>query len=150
MRRGNGIMTTGKKTNLHTFFRFRLEISGITVAIISEVTGLPPEAETKHKEKDVNTDVHRLPKKIKYQPLTLKRGITNSMDLWTWYNGTGSGKIERKDGAIVMLDAAGEDAWRWNFTGAYPVQWAGPDFKADSSAIAFESVTLEHHGLWKG
>ena len=40
----------------------------------------------------------------------------------------------------------------WNFKNAYPVKWTGPEFRADSNSIAFESVELVHEGLsrWEG
>ena len=131
-------------------FRFRLEINGISVAQVSEVTGLSIETETEsYEEGGINDFVYQLPKKTKYQPLTLRRGITCAEDLWGWYNDVRSGTFERKNGAIVLIDATGNDTWRWNFIEAYPVKWAGPDFKAESSTIAFEAVTLAHHGIWK-
>ncbi len=144
-------MATGIKPDPFMVFRFRVEIGGITVARVSEVTGLSLETEIEpYEEGGVNTMVHQLPKRTKYQPITLKRGITDAGELWDWYRDVISGKFERKDGAIVLMDNRGMDRWRWNFTGAYPVKWTGPDFKADSSTIAFESVMLAHHGIWRG
>ena len=35
----------------------------------------------------------------------------------------------------------------WDFKEAYPVKYTGPDFRADSGAVAFESVELAHRGL---
>lgn len=132
-------------------FRFRLEIGGITIAQVSEVTGLSLEtAADPCEEGGVNTFVHQLPKKTTYQPITLKRGITGGGELWQWYNDVKSGTFERKNGAIILMDVTGKDLWRWNFIEAFPVKWIGPDFKADSNSIAFESVTLVHHGIRKG
>jgi phage tail-like protein len=48
------------------------------------------------------------------------------------------------------MDVTGEDTWRWNFFDAYPVKWTGPDFRAETNAIAFETVALAHHGIRKG
>jgi len=30
------------------------------------------------------------------------------------------------------------------------VKWSGPDLKADSGTVAFESVTLAYHGISRG
>jgi phage tail-like protein len=145
------MMATAKKPYPYTSFRFRLEIAGITVALVSEVTGLALETEVEaYEEGGVNDYVYQLPKKTKYQPLTFKRGITDAGDLWKWYQDVRSGTFERKDGAVILMDVTGEDKWRWNFSRAYPIKWTGPDFKAESSTIAFESVTLAHHGIKKG
>ena len=144
-------MTTGQKPYPYTSFRFRIEIAGITIAQVSEVTGLVFETETEpYEEGGVNDYVHQLPKRTKYQHITLKRGITDLEDMWKWYQDVISGKFKRKNGSIVLLDVAGEDKWRWNFSGAYPVKWTGPDLKSDSNTVAFEAIELAHNGIVKG
>lgn len=144
-------MTTGEKTYPYTSFRFRIEIGGVTVAQVSEVTGLQLETETEaYEEGGVNDFVHQLPKKTKYQRIILKRGITDLDDLWKWYQDVVDGIFVRKNGSIILLDSTGEDKWRWNFSQAYPVKWTGTELKADSNTVAFESVELVHHGLKKG
>jgi phage tail-like protein len=139
-------MTTG--TYPYTSFQFLVEIKGIAVAQMSEVSGLRFETETEfYEEGGVNDFVHELPKRIKYQHIILKRGITDLDDLWKWYYEVVSGKFQRKDGFIVLLDCTGKEKWRWNFVGAYPVKWIGPEFKADSNTVAFETVELAHQGI---
>jgi phage tail-like protein len=135
----------------YTSFRFRIEISGITVAQVSEVTGLQLETETEpYEEGGVNDFVHQLPKRTKYQHIILKRGITDKDDLWQWFQDVVNGDFERKDGAIVLMDPAGDDKWRWDFFRAFPVKWTGPEMRAESNTIAFETVELAHHGIRKG
>ena len=144
-------MPTGEKPYPYTSFRFRVEIEGITIALVSEVTGLQIETETEpYEEGGTNDFVYQLPKRTKYQPITLKRGITDLDERWKWYQDVVNGKFERKNGAIILMDVAGNDKWRWNFFQAYPVKWTGPDFKADSNTVAFETIGLAHHGIKKG
>jgi len=144
-------MPTGQKPDPYRGFRFRVEIDGIAVAHFSEVSGLQVETETEpYEEGGVNDFVHQLPKRTKFQNITLKRGITDVDELWQWHQDVVSGKFARKNGSIILLDDAGGDTWRWNFTRAFPIKWTGPDMKADSGAIAFETVDLAHEGLKKG
>lgn len=144
-------MYTEKKLDPLMSFRFLVEIDGIVTAHASEVTGLQIETETEsYEEGGVNDFVHQLPKRTKYQHITLKRGITDRDELWKWYQEVISGDFKRKNGAIVLMDVTGEGKWRWNFEKAYPVKWTGPDLKADSSSIAFEAVELAHNGIKKG
>jgi phage tail-like protein len=76
-------MITGLKLYPYTSFRFRVEIGGIIVAQVSEVTGLQLETETEaYEEGGVNNFVHQLPKRTKYQHITLKRGITFLDEMW--------------------------------------------------------------------
>lgn len=144
-------MPTAEKPYPYTSFRFRIEIEGITVAQVSEVTGLQSETETEQiEEGGVNDFVYQLPKRTKHQHITLKRGITDLDEMWTWYQEVVDGKFRRKNGAIVLMDVTGEDKWRWNFFQAFPVKWTGPDLKADSNTVAFEAIELAHHGIKKG
>lgn len=144
-------MATGQKPYPYTSFRFRIEIEGLTVAQFSEVTGLQSETEVEtYEEGGVNDFVHQLPKRTKYPRISLKRGLTDKEEMWKWYRQVVDGKFKRKDGAIILMDVAGEDKWRWNFTQAYPVKWAGPDLKADSNTVAFETIELVHNGIKKG
>lgn len=131
-------------------FRFRVDIENITVAMVSDVTGLQLETETEtYEEGGENTFVYQLPKRTKYQHITLKRGITDRDDMWRWYQDVVHGIFKRKNGTIVLMDVTGNDKWRWNFSEAFPVKWTGPDLKADSSTVAFETIELAHHGIKK-
>jgi phage tail-like protein len=144
-------MTTGNKPYPYTSFRFRVEIGGLAVAYVSDVGGLQVELETEpYEEGGVNNYVHKLPKRTKYQNITLKRGITDLDELWQWHENVVNGTIERRNGAIVLMDVAGNEKWRWDFSQAYPVKWTGPDLKSDSNTVAFETVELAHNGIVKG
>jgi hypothetical protein len=35
----------------------------------------------------------------------------------------------------------------WDFKEAYPVKYTGPELRADSGSVAFESIELTHRGL---
>ena len=129
-------------------FRFRVEIDNIIVANVSEVSGLQIEIETEpYREGGVNDFVHNFPKGIKYQPFVLRRGITDPDFLWSWYKAVRTKMITRKNVTVVLMDSAGVDKRRWTFQGAYPIKWTGPELKASSNAIAFESIELVHQGI---
>jgi phage tail-like protein len=57
------------------------------------------------------------------------------------------GTINRKNGTIYLLDKMHIPVMYWNFKEAFPVKYTGPDFRADSATVAFESVELTHRGL---
>ncbi len=128
--------------------RFRVEIDGLIIAGFSEVSGLQLETETEeYREGGVNDHVHKLPKISKQTNISLKKGITDSDDLWKWYRETVSGNIERKSGCIILIDSEGNDQWRWEFEDAYPVKWEGPALNAGSPATAIETLDLAHNGI---
>jgi phage tail-like protein len=131
--------------------RFVVEIDGLIVGGCSEVSGLLSEIETEeYREGGVNDHVHKLPKIAKHPNLTLKRGVTDLPVFWVWHQAAVSGKILRKNVRVILLDAEGHEVLHWMFEDAYPIKWTGPDFKADSNTIAFESLELAHHGIKKG
>ncbi len=144
-------MATGIRKDPYVNFNFLVEIGGLIVGGFSDVSGLQTETETEeYREGGVNDYVHKLPKITKHSNLTLKRGITDADALWKWHADVAAGKIERKNGSVILLDTAGNEKWRWNFTQAYPVKWSGPELKADSSMVAVESIEIAHNGLTKG
>lgn len=137
----------GRK-NPYQGFRFLVELEGLTIGGFSEVSGLSAETKvTVIKEGGVNDHQHRIPEATEYGNLILKRGITDSRHLWKWHQDVVKGKVARKNIFVILLDAAGNERWRWMFSNAYPVKWTGPDLKADNSAVALESVEIAHEGI---
>ncbi|MCX9028626.1 MAG: phage tail protein [Candidatus Methanoperedens sp.] len=129
-------------------FKFLVEINGITVAGFSEVTGLAFETETETiEEGGVNDYVYILPKRTKRQNLILKHGITDDVSLWEWYQKVMNGTVKnmRKTVTIYLqyVDEEGKER-KWEFFRAYPVKWTGPEFRADSNSVAFETIELVH------
>ena len=143
-------MKVAERNDPYLSFRFNVEIEGLFVGAFSEVSGLQIEVETEeYKEGGVNDYVHKFPKMAKYQNLVLKKGITNSNDLWEWHQDVVKGIVKRRRVSIVLLDSTGNEKWRWGFEEAYPVKWTGPDLKADTNAVAVESLELCHNGIKK-
>ena len=144
-------MVLGRRVDPYFTFNFLLEIEGITVGGFSEVTGLQVEVEVQdYREGGVNSYIHKFAGPARYPSnLVLKHGLTDAATLWTWQQDVLKGVIQRRNGSIRLLDSAGEEKWRWNFTGAYPIRWVGPEFRAGSTEIALETLELVHKGLVK-
>jgi len=122
------------------------------VSGFSEVTGLTFETEVEtFREGGVNAHEWQLAGPTKFPSrLVLKRGLADADALWSWYRDVMNGSIVRKNVTIVLLNHAGEEKWRWVFRGACPVKWSGPEFRAGTAEIAFESIELVHNGLEPG
>lgn len=131
-------------------FRFIVEINGTQVGGFSDVTGLEVRTEfDEYREGGVNDYVHKIAKETRYPNLTLKRGITDAIELWAWHQQIVSGDIQRKTVSVVLLDAQRQEKWRWIFRDAYPVKWNGSDLVATGNTVMVESVELAHHGMMK-
>lgn len=135
----------------HPNNRFYIEIGTQKQAIFTEVSGLQVEMDVdEYAEGGNNEYVHRLPGRTKVSNITLKRGISCSNDFFKWYSQLALGKIERRNVSVVMYDPNGEEQLRWNFVNAFPVKWIGPQFEADGTTMAIETLELAHDGLTLG
>jgi phage tail-like protein len=142
-------MPTGDRHDPFPSFNFAVEIDGIIVSGFNEVSGLQADIEIQeYREGGVNEYVHKRAGPARYATnLILKRGIADSTELWSWFCDAMEGKIQRKSLDVILRDTEGTEQRRWTFQNAYPVKWTGPEFKAQSSEIAIESLELAHEGL---
>lgn len=131
--------------------RFQVEIDGVVEAGFSECSGLSVETETEdRREGGLNQFVYRLPKGCKHVNVVLKRGLTDSEQLWRWHREVVDGKLTLRAISVVILDSEGKERWRWNLRDAYPSKWVGPQLKADGNLVAIETLELVHHGISRG
>jgi len=138
----------GGRIDVLSTFRFVVELDGLIVGGFSEVSGLEAQTDVEeYQEGGLNSFVHRLPKGTKYSNIVLKRGLSAESSLWNWYAGVIAGKFQRKSGAIIMRSESSIEVCRWNFFGAYPVKWDGPQLNATRSEVAIESLELAHNGF---
>jgi phage tail-like protein len=127
---------------------FVIEIEGLVVGGFAECSGLSVETDPEeYREGGVNEYVHHFAAPVRYPPLVLRRGIAFSQDLWRWFEATTERRVERRNGTIFLLHSDRSTALAWDFTGAFPYKWSGPDFRADAANVAFETVELAHCGL---
>jgi phage tail-like protein len=139
------------RTDPYGTFRFRVEILGLQVGGFSDVGGLERETQIEDfREGGLNDYTHKLVTLTKYQNLTLKRGIADATELWQWHQDVINGKVERRQINVVLVDFAGNDAWRWVVQKAYPVKWSGSTLNAASNTVFVESVEFVHHGVKRG
>jgi phage tail-like protein len=143
-------MATGSRVDPYRGFNFRVEIDGIQQAGFQEVSGL--DSSTSSVDYREGTDpkhVRKLPALNTVSAISLKRGITDSDELWKWRQTVIDGKTERKNGSIVLMDTTGAEKLRWNFLNAWPSKWTGPAFNATSTAVAVETLEITHEELAK-
>lgn len=143
-------MTT-LRNDPYAAFNFLVEIEGLLVGGFSEVTGLQIETDVEeYREGGQNGYVHKLVGPTRYPAnLVLKRGLTDSDSLWRWHQEIVKGRIERKNGSIVLLDNNGEEKVRWNFRGGLPSKWIGPELNATGTSVATETLEIVHKGITK-
>ncbi|MCA9963116.1 MAG: phage tail protein [Anaerolineales bacterium] len=130
-------------------FHFAVDFQGVVAGYFTECNGLGSETEIiEHKiinEKGVEI-MQKIPGRLKWENITLKRGITEVMDFWEWRQQVEDGDVDgaRRDGSIVMFNQKLEPVARWDFRRAWPVKVSGPQPKSDSNAIGIEELTIAH------
>jgi phage tail-like protein len=135
------------RTDPHGAYRFRVEIDAIEQGGFQSVAGLARETKIEpYREGGVNDFEHQHVSQTTYPALVCKRGLVDPR-LWDWHQQVVTGTIERRTIAIVLLDAAGGEAWRWVCAGAFPAKWTGADLDATRGEVATEAVEFVHHGL---
>jgi phage tail-like protein len=136
-----------RKRDVYSTYRFMVEIDGIAHASFSECSGLQAEIEIfEWQEGGVNHFTHRLPGRTKFSNITLKRGIATP-ELWAWFSAVQRGRPQRLTISIVLFGYQDMQKIRWVVSGALPIKWIGPNFKADANEVAVESIELIHNGF---
>ncbi len=135
-------------------FHFNLDVGhGKIKGFFTEVSGIGSEHEViEHKvvtEDGKGEIVMKIPGRLKWENITLKRGITSSMDIWDWRATIENGEVdaERYDGSITMYNQNGDPVAQWNFERAWPVKVTGPQPKTDSNEIGVEEMVLTHERI---
>jgi phage tail-like protein len=127
-------------------YHFFIEAGDVQGAF-RECAGLSTESEViedKTADKEGKSITRKIPGRIKYENITLKRGITDDMSIWKWRKQVEDGKVEeaRRNGSVVMYDQANTEVARWNFEDGWPTKVSGPSLNAGNNEIAVEELVI--------
>ncbi|ARU62619.1 phage tail-like protein [Tumebacillus sp. BK434] len=130
-------------------FRFKVEYDGIVSAGFSEVSGYDASVDVvEYREGTEVTTPRKLPGLTKYGNITLKRGMTDNMELFNWiFQYIEKGEIVRKSITITVMDEKGADAAAFQIINAWPMKYTGPDLNATASEVTIESLEIAHEGM---
>jgi phage tail-like protein len=141
-------MAVGDRIDPYAQFNFVVEISGLTVAGFTEVSGLMTEQDVvEYREGNEAPTTRKLPGLNKPSKITGKRGVDPNLDLWEWRKTTLDGKTLRRDGAVILLDEARQPVLRWEFHNAWVSKYDGPALNSKTSETAIYTVEIVHEGL---
>jgi phage tail-like protein len=131
-------------------FRFRLEIDGIAQAGFSEVViGETTTEAIDYREGNDPAHVRKLSGVTKYGNVTLKSGVTDSLELFNWHKGVVAGQIahNRKNLVIIVVDEAGADQARFVVSEAWPVKYGPIHLNAKGNEVLIELLELANEGI---
>ena len=85
---------------------------------------------------------------VSFATVVLKRGMTDTRDLWNWFARVGAGAYAyRLQVEIEMRNSADQPVVRWALRRALPVKFKAADLNAKGSEIGIEELHLAHEGL---
>jgi phage tail-like protein len=139
----------GARRDPYPGFQFVVEIDGVPTAAFKEVSGLDGSIEViEYREgADLSAATRKIPGLAKYANVVLRRGLTDSRDLYDWWNAIVSGRGDRRAASVVLLDAERNPVRRWNLRAAWPARYAVSTLDAATSGVVVETLELAHEGF---
>jgi|ERR671916_3418328 phage tail-like protein len=130
---------------------FGLEIDGVVIKQITEVSGLKMEqdvVELKQNTNDGKYIIKKLPGRPKAGEITLTRGLTADQSFEKWAKSAHFGKMSdaRKGGAIHIYDFEGNAIKRYKLTNAWPKSLEIGTLKAGDTSVLTEKLVITHEG----
>jgi phage tail-like protein len=131
---------------------FGLELDGVTIKQINEVSGLTFEQEMielKENTPDGDVVVRRLPGRPKAGEVTLTRGLTADHGFEKWIKEFRSGQVRasRKNGAIIVYDFEGTPIATYSLINAWPKRLTIGTLKAGDTSVLTETLVVAYEML---
>jgi phage tail-like protein len=121
---------------------FELQVDGATIGVFSEVSGLGSESVVN--EHRAGAPIKKVPGRLKWGDITLKRGLTSDLSLFEWRKLVEDGDFAeaRKNGSIVLYNQERVEIARWDFRNAWPSKYSVDTVTASAERCPFELLTL--------
>jgi phage tail-like protein len=98
---------------------------------------------------EVEAHVRKIPGAHKVADVTLKRGIVNSMEFWSWMTLTRTtGVLQKREVVITMRDEANNPVQKYRLRGVVPLKYTGPTLSGKGAGdVAMEEIVLSVEGF---
>jgi phage tail-like protein len=129
--------------------RFRVEIDGITMSDFAEVVLPDVRADVVEYRSGGSPQMARKdPGQIHVGSLVLRRGVTKSDDLFTWWKEVADGTLDRRSVVVVLQDRRGRAVKRWTISRTWPARYSvAPLIAADSKVTLLETLEFAAEGF---
>lgn len=134
-------------------FRFRLEIDGVQQAGFSEVTVADTTTDAiDYREGNEPPHLRKLSGLTKYANITLKWGVTDSMELYDWHAKLvelgSAGDGVRKKVIVSVLDETGQkEAARFVIAEAWPIKYTPGALTGKGNDVQIETIEFANEGI---
>ena len=137
-----------------TSFNFAVELSlpdkpQLCSAAFAECDGLEVTMDVKTiREGGSNDRQIRMAGALSYGQLSLKRGMTETTDLWDWFEAVRANPRLRAQGEVVLLGSNGSDERaRFILSRCLPVKLKAPALNAKDGTVAIEELQVAYESL---
>lgn len=144
-----------------TTFNFRVRISvddrELCEAAFSECDGLEMTMEPEtHREGGNNVTQYQLVGPVSYGQVTLRRGMTETFDLWDWFSRVSEGEYSLRTTVVVEVlssEWSGEEQSssavdaRFTMAGCLPVKLQAPSLNANDGGVAIEEMQIAYERM---
>jgi len=143
---------TGKRVDPLAGYHFWVEVKGKIVGAFRECGGLGSENEVveyKAADEKGKEVIHKIPGRVKWENVSLKRGVTDSMDIWKWRKEVEDGNIDkaRANGSIFLYSQDNDLKAQWDFKDGWPTKVSGPALNAQNNEVAVEELVIAHEEI---
>ena len=135
-------------------FNFAVEISvpGVAASLcnaaFSECDGLEMTMDVKTIREGGNNGTQiRLAGPVNYGQVTLKRGMTASTDLWSWFDAVLADPSLRVDGEVVLLAPDRSERARIVLRRCVPLKVKAPPLNAKDGVVAIEELQIAYESM---
>jgi phage tail-like protein len=84
---------------------------------------------------------------VKYAQLTLKRGMTANLQLWTWFSLNSRGTVTPASGTVTLWDTDATPVIQFLLEKCLPVRMRAPALNARDGLVAVEELSLVYEKL---
>ena len=84
---------------------------------------------------------------VGYANLTLKRGMTDNFDLWTWFEDSVADPRLRADAEVVLLGPDGSERARFQLSRCMPIKMKAPTLSSTGTAVALEELQIAYEQM---
>jgi phage tail-like protein len=128
-------------------FNFIVEFGGQTVAGFSEVVLPAASADVIEYREGGDLSIRKLPGRVRFGNLILRRGISTSNELYQWWRTVETGQTERRDLTVTLLDEARNPVKLWRLHNAWPIRYQPSTLLAEGRDVAIETLEIAVEGL---
>jgi phage tail-like protein len=132
---------------------FGLEIDGVQIKQIQEVSGLKMEQDVIELKQNMSQDgkysIKKLPGRFKAGEVTFTRGLTDDTSFEKWIKDSRFGKMgaARKNGAVIVYDYEGAALKRYKLTNCWPKSLEIGTLKAGDTSVLTEKLVVTYEAL---